>query len=143
MRYTIVCVVNGYADTFSVQLDETETVHDLEIAIQAVHKGVDIDLHYPLLYLMNLNASNWVEEMKLRTQDLGQLVPLDRFEQLKDVFHSSSPHLRTVHILVQPSKGESCTGAELDAMLMPLSHKAPSFTNLIRSRSKTVQERNQ
>ena len=134
MRRTIACVANGLISTFSVQLDATETVHDLENAIQAhhPHPGVDIDLCYPLLYFINVDASKegWVEEVGLRARHLCQLVPLNRFEQLKNLFYPSIPKPWTVHILVQPSEGESCTGAVLDAMLTPLSHKAPSFTHL-------------
>lgn len=131
MRYTILCILNGETGTFPVTLDETQTVHKLKKAVKEEHQ----QLIFFRAHHLNVDAAkeDWIAEVKRKARNLSGLQELALLNSL--TFELSRPRLRTVHVLVQPGKGESCTGAELDAMLIPHSAKIFIFA---KSRSKTV-----
>jgi Crinkler effector protein N-terminal domain len=121
MVYTLLCIIIGETTLFSVKINETQLVDELKDAIKkkAEPKLDAFAAHELTLYQVEIDASNeaCIEEVKSKCKNLSQLSMLNPVFELGDCFDSSGPLRRAIHILVEPPRGELCTGAKLDMML--------------------------
>ena len=144
MLYTIYCILVGETNTFTLTLDDNQTVYELKKAVKAENQEPALlNDHHLQLYLINVDASrfkgDWIAEVNLKAQNSSGVQELNQFASMTDVFGSSGSRDRTVHVLVRPPNGGSRKREELDTMLMPHSPKTRTLSNsLARSRIKTV-----
>ena len=145
MPYTIYCILIGETRPFTVTLDEAQKVPELKKAVKGESRQLALfDAHHLQLYLINVDASkeHWIAEVNLIAQNLSGLQELDSFDSMTQVFGSSSPRDRTVHVLIRPPNGGSRKREELDTMLMLHSPQTRTLTNsLARPYIETVQTR--
>jgi len=101
--YKIFCIVPGDENPFAVDIDETQTVFDLQTAIETEQP----DLATVVLGLYRIDVKS-IEEVEKKSQDLSGLKRLEASEELSVVFGPTGPGTGDIHIiLVQPSAGES------------------------------------
>jgi Crinkler effector protein N-terminal domain len=124
MPYTVWCIVIGEDIPFSVKVDKSQSVHALKGAIKKEKKHTfnSVDANVLTLYHINVDTSKkqkiYLKEVQKLSQNLNEDARLDPVHELKEVFGSPGPTSQRIHILVQHPRGESCTGARLDVMLI-------------------------
>jgi hypothetical protein len=123
MLYKIFCLIPGGGAAFAVNIDETKTVDHSKDAIKAkkMHDFAAFDANKLTLYKIDVGGSNKEEYIK-KVKHVAWLNPVHK---LTKAFGGNVPLEATSHILVQPPKGESCTRAGLNGMLIPHSPNSP------------------
>jgi hypothetical protein len=123
MQYTIFCILPDGNSAFPVDIEDTKTVGHLKKEVKA-EKQPELDdfaANALTLYHIDVDISNkkeYIEKVNRVALDLGSLKELEVGDTLVEVFASSPPSSRKIHILViQPPRGEStyCGGVVLMA----------------------------
>ncbi|KAG0067058.1 hypothetical protein BGZ92_005192 [Podila epicladia] len=98
----LLCIVNGDATPFSVDIDESKTVDHLKKAIK-LQKAVafaDVDADMLTLWRVSIPLAPLNERRPIVLSEIKSAAELDPTDDLSDVFAGELPR-KTIHIIVQ------------------------------------------
>ena len=98
----ITCVLYDDNCPFSVNVDETATVYDLQKAIMGESALSTFDAKHLMLYLIDATST---EDAIFKFQTLSSLKSLEAFQELSNVFRTTGPTKERIHILVKLPTG--------------------------------------
>jgi len=138
MSYDIFCFIPGDRSTFSVSINETESVDNLRDKIKAKKSNElkHVDAAKLTLYRVEVDKScdkkTRISELERLSQTLNECLELeDEERQLSEAFGESPPQGKKYYILVQVPKGESIHSRACGAVALMVDQDLPGCTALL------------